>query len=64
MQFLHSLQDVRTETAQILTRQSGHGHHIDLHRTIFHDDGEITVAIHLRFKCERIFLPFLANLAK
>ena len=43
MQLLHSLQDIRTESAQILTRLCGHRCHIHLYGATFHDDSEIAV---------------------
>ena len=60
MQFLYGLQDIGTETAQILTGLGAHGNHIYLYGSTLDRNRKITVATHLRFQSEFIFLPLLA----
>ena len=64
MQFLHGLQDVGTESTQILTRLRGHSNHVYLNRATFHGYGKIAIDTNQRLECELIFFPLLAYFAK
>ena len=47
MQFLNGLQNIRPETAQVLTSLSGQSNHINLYGTALDYYGKITVTTHL-----------------
>ena len=64
MQLLHSLQDVGTESTQILTRLSGHGRHIHLHRSVLDHDDEVAIAAKLRYPLDGLYAQITGDFFK
>ena len=64
MQFLHGLQDIRTETTQILTRLRGHRHHIDLNGSVLDHDNEVAVATKLGDLLDGLYAQVICEIYK
>ena len=64
MQLLDGLQDVGTESAQILTCLRGHGHHIDLYRSVLDHDDEVAVAAKLGDRLDGLYAQVSGDIYK
>ena len=64
VQLLHGLQDIRTESAQILTCLRGHRYHIDLYCTVLRHDDEVAVAAKLRNLLDGLYAQVIGEFYK